>query len=97
MLIQTKKIPVNKGDLRLITLCNVTYKIIMKVLANRIKPMLDKVISPNQNAFILGRLLFWVGFIISFEVLHYLKRKRKGKEGYMAVKLDMSKAYDRVE
>ncbi|XP_062088916.1 uncharacterized protein LOC133795483 [Humulus lupulus] len=35
--------------------------------------------------------------LISFEVLHYLKRKSQGKDGYMAIKLDMSKAYERVE
>ncbi|XP_060960684.1 uncharacterized mitochondrial protein AtMg01250-like [Cannabis sativa] len=35
--------------------------------------------------------------MIAFEVMHYLKRKRKGKEAYMVLKLDLSKAYDRVE
>lgn len=35
--------------------------------------------------------------MISFEVMHYLKRKKFGKDGYMALKLDMSKAYDRIE
>lgn len=96
VLIPKKKTPVNMGYLRPIALCNVSYEVVSKVLANRMKPLLDKVISPNQIAFIPGRLISDY-IIVSFEVLHYLKRKRIGKEGYMAIKLDMSKAYDRIE
>lgn len=35
--------------------------------------------------------------MVSYEVMHYLKRKKVGKDGYMALKLDMSKAYNRIE
>ena len=34
---------------------------------------------------------------MDFETLHHMKTIKRGKEGFMAMKLDMSKAYDRVE
>ena len=72
------------------------YKIISKILANRIKPVLDLCISKNQLVFIPNRQLM-DKIIISHECKHILKNKRQGNDGYMAVKLDMSKAYDRIE
>lgn len=36
-------------------------------------------------------------FLVAFEVLHFMKRKNKGDEGEVALKLDISKAYDRVD
>ena len=72
------------------------YKVISKVLANRLKLVIDRVISESQSAFIPGRLIT-DNIMISNEVMHYMKRKTQGKHGFMAIKIDMSKAYDHVE
>ena len=80
---------------RPISLCNVCYKIIAKILANRVKPLLNKIISPLQGAFSPGRFIN-DNIMLAHEIMHSFKKK-KGKTGYMAVKLDMEKAYDRLE
>lgn len=83
-------------DYRPISLYNVIYKIIPKVLANRLKLILHDIISPIQSAFILDRLIT-DNILIAYETLHNLNSQSKSKQRFKALKLDMSKAYDRIE
>ena len=77
-------------------MCNVIYKIISKVLTNQLKRILVEVVSESQSAFVLGRLIT-DNVHVAFETMYYIDKRRKGKDALMAIKLDMSKAYDRVE
>lgn len=83
-------------DLRPIALCNVLHKLIAKVLANRLKNILPSIITDIQSAFVLERNIT-DNVLIAFELLHYMKQKKKGGEGEVALKLEVNKAYDRVD
>eukprot|EP00253_Pinus_taeda_P009219 PITA_09219 len=77
---------------RPISLCNSSYKIVAKLLANRIKPLLQNLISPAQGGFVKGRQIL-DNVIQIQEALHSsYARKEQG----MIIKLDMSNAFDRV-
>ena len=58
--------------------------------------MLPNIISPTQSAFVPGCLIT-DNVLLAYETLHTMHCKKKGKKGYMALKLDVSKAYDRME
>ena len=92
-LIPKVKSPELISNFRLTGLCNVVYKIVSKVLANKLKAILPHVISENQSAFQVGKVIS-DNILMAFETLHYMKHQQKGKTGFMALKLDMSKAYD---
>ena len=76
-------------DLQPISLCNVLYKLISKVLANRLKKVLLDIISPSQSAFVRGRLIM-DNVLLAYEMTRHLRNRRKGEMGLAA-------AYDRVE
>ena len=81
------------SQLRPISLCNVNYKMLTKALTNRLKKVMPKIIGPYQSSFVPGRQIV-DNIIIYQEVLHSM-RKKKGEKGYMAIKIDLKKAYDR--
>ena len=93
------KVPVsdNPTSLKLfrpISLCPVIYKTITKLLANRLKAIMPKLFGPSQTSFVLGRHIM-ENIVIAQEVIHSMRRK-KGRIGQMAIKVDLEKAYDQL-
>ena len=88
--------PENVLEFRPIGLCNVLYKIISKVIVSRLKPIPHSIVSEVQSAFTADRLIT-DNILIAFESLHYMKTQCSRKEDFMALKLDMGKAYDRMK
>ncbi|XP_033132135.1 uncharacterized protein LOC103836135 [Brassica rapa] len=76
--------------------CTVSYKIIPKVLCQRLKKLLPSLISEIQSAFVAGRQIS-DNILIAQEIFHALRTKPNGRSKRMTIKTDMSKAYDMME
>lgn len=69
------------------------YKIISKVMTNRLKPVMNTIISKEQMSFVPGRSILG-GVIVAQEAIHTLQSMKRPS---MLVKLDISKAYDKMD
>ncbi|KAL0412200.1 UNVERIFIED_CONTAM: putative mitochondrial protein, partial [Sesamum latifolium] len=96
VLIPKRPNPKEVSHFRPISLCNVIYRVASKMITNRLKPFMHELISENQSAFIPDRLIT-DNVLVAYELNHYLSHKYWDKVGHTALKLDLSKAYDRVE
>lgn len=81
-------------NFRPISLCNISYKVITKILAQRLRAMMGTLVNPCQSSFIPQRQSR-DNIVLAQEIFHSM-RKRKGKKGWMVVKIDLEKAYDRL-
>lgn len=94
-LIPRQQPPTSMSHFRPISLCNVAVKVISKVLANRLKPLIPTLTSDCQSSFV-PQCQAVDNIIVAQEVVHSL-RKWKGKVGGLIAKIDLEKAYDRIE
>jgi hypothetical protein len=85
--------PFGLSDFRPISLLGCLYKIVAKVLANRLSKVMNSLIAPNQSAFLKGRNLV-DGVLVVNEVIDLAKKS--GKD-CMVFKVDFEKAYDSVD
>jgi hypothetical protein len=84
---------VSFDDFRPISLCNLCYKVISKVIANRIKSVLSSCLSVEQLGFLQGRKI-QDAIGVAHESLHNIKKK---KIKSLVMKLDLKKAYDNID
>ncbi|KAL0356478.1 UNVERIFIED_CONTAM: putative ribonuclease H protein [Sesamum radiatum] len=93
VLIPKSESPMTWKDFRPISLCNVTGKILSKLLNTQIATILPKIISPSQSGFVQGRMIA-DNILLAQELTHCLGKNCSTNN--MIIKLDMAKAYDRL-
>lgn len=96
VLISKCKKPRSPKEFRPISLCNAVMKLVSKSIANMVKRLIPDIIDEGQKSFMGGRLIT-DNALVEMEYFYWMKKKKKGKKGVMALKLEMLKAYDRVE
>lgn len=94
ILIPKTEHPCNWSEYRPISLCNVTNKIISKILNNRLAPLLSSLVAPTQSGFTRGRLIS-DNILLAQELIHDIGTANEHQN--VALKLDIAKAYDRVQ
>ena len=83
-LISKCQYPESLSNYRPIDLCNTVYKVVSKIIVGRIRPVINKLISPVQATFVLGRK--GIDNVVIAQELFYILDRKKGKQGYMAIK-----------
>ena len=84
--------PISTAQFRPISLCNTLYKIIAKILVNRMRPILEKIIEPVQSVFVLKRSIH-DNILLTHEIMNKFNNM-KGKKSWVTLKLDIKKAYN---
>ncbi|GLT41649.1 hypothetical protein SLA2020_156960 [Shorea laevis] len=79
---------------RPISLLNVAYKVLSKLIVNRLRPLLQGIIDPWQSSFLAGKSTI-DNIILTQEAVHSMKRL-KGGRGDMVLKIDLHKAFDNI-
>jgi hypothetical protein len=97
LIVLIPKVPMPKfiHQFRPIRLCNVVFKILTKVIVNRIKPLMTFLVTNNQCSFVPGRHTV-DNIIVAQEVIDSMRNLKRGRKGFMVTKVDLEKACDRL-